>query len=236
MIVFRNKNEITNHRFPSFIMKHPNPTSEYILNGGIPELSLIHWCGQFLSKDTNFVDVGAHMGTYTIFLANKAKHVYSFEAQKMTYYQLCGGIAVNNLENVDAHHIALGSSDGEGILTIVSPDGGGSTLLHHEQLPGNQKPICHENVKIRSLDSYNIEDIGLIKIDVEGNELNVIKGALNTLLRSNYPPILFEAWPDECYRESKQQLFDYIKELGYKIISIRGYNQMFLGCEHSLRK
>ena len=59
--------------------------------------------------------------------------------------------------------------------------------------------------------------------DVEENELYVLKGALETLKQSNYPTILFES------NNENKELFDYIKEIGYKgIIPVGGYKNMFL--------
>ena len=59
-------------------------------------------------------------------------------------------------------------------------------------------------------------------MDVEDNELFVLKGALITLKRSNYPIILFES------NNSNEELFSFLKNLNYKIVQINGYSNMFL--------
>lgn len=76
------------------------------------------------------LDIGAHSGTYTISLAENCKNVYSFEPQKMTFYSLCGSIALSNIKNVTCINTGLGSEEQVGIqkLNIISLDGGGSTL------------------------------------------------------------------------------------------------------------
>jgi len=73
------------------------------------------------------------------------------------------------------------------------------------------------------LDSFNIDNIGFIKMDVEENELFVLQGGLKTIRNSNYPKLLFESNFDN------KALFDYIREIGYKdIITISGCSNMFL--------
>ena len=76
---------------------------------------------------------------------------------------------------------------------------------------------------MKTLDELDIANIGFIKMDVEENELYVLKGALKTLAKSNYPTILFES------NYNNQELFDYIKEIGYSgIIAVGGCNNMYL--------
>ena len=108
-------------------------------------------------------------------------------------------------------------------LKIVSNDGGGSSIH-----TSNARVIREEDITIETLDSLNIlEPIGFIKMDVEENELFVIKGTLKTLEKSNYPKILFES----NNPTNDNELFIFLKSLGYKIINIGGYYNMFLA-EH----
>lgn len=212
----------------NFLTKSNNPTTDHMKKYGIFEWSLIRWCEQFLSFDKNFIDIGAHMGTYSIHLSHFCKNVYSFEAEQNTFYNLCGGISLNGRNNIKAYHIALGNDDKMLTLNKVSEDGGGSTLDSDIPLLSKQNVIGREIVQMKKLDSFNLDNIGFIKIDVEGWELEVLKGAKNTLERNNYPKIIFEAWPDDWYHDKKKELFDYIKDLGYSIHTISNVNNMFL--------
>jgi hypothetical protein len=78
---------------------------------------------------------------------------------------------------------------------------------------------------VKTLDSMNLHDIGFIKIDVEGNELNVLQGALHTLKQSAYPKILFES---NIY---DSELFSFLTSIGYSIIKITGYTNMYLATQ-----
>lgn len=211
------KNQIISVNENVYIL--PKNNINYYINNGLFENNLIEWCKQFCNKDKNMIDIGAHSGTYTISLANYCEHIYSFEPQKMTYYSLCGSVVLSNIKNVTCINYGLGSFEqvGNQTLNIVSLDGGGSSL----HLTGNN--VLHkEEIEVKMLDSFNITNIGFIKIDVEDNELHVLLGAKNTLKNSNYPKILFEM------NNVNKQLMDFLTDLQYNIISINGYNNMFL--------
>jgi hypothetical protein len=74
-----------------------------------------------------------------------------------------------------------------------------------------------EEVQMRTLDSYALEDVFLVKVDVEGAELEVLQGALETLRESNFPPLIFEAWRDGSWSEKREELLSYVRDLGYEL-------------------
>lgn len=196
----------------------PQTNLNYYTINGLFEESLIDWTKQFGNKTKLFLDIGAHSGTYSISLAKYFRTVHSFEPQRMTYYSLCGSIALSNIENTFCHNFGLGSPEQSGTQTlkIVSKDGGGSSLHSTTNI------LKTEEVEIKTLDSLNLQNIGFIKMDIEGNELYALKGATETLKRSNYPTILFESNVDN------KELFSFIISLGYDIVNISGYDNMFL--------
>ena len=78
-----------------------------------------------------------------------------------------------------------------------------------------------ELISVIKLDTLDINDIKLIKIDVEGLELAVLVGAKNTIERNGFPPIFFEAWANkEWFEPRRQELFSYVESLGYEITNI----------------
>ena len=66
------------------------------------------------------------------------------------------------------------------------------------------------------------ERIDLLKIDVQGAELEVLKGAAGTLLRCGFPPILYEAWAFEWYAPKKAALEAFLQGLGYVLLNFDG--------------
>lgn len=203
----------------------PEVNLDYYSRRGLFECQLIEWSKQFCKPGKTFLDIGAHTGTYAISLAAGSKDVVAFEPQRATYYALCGGVAVSGLSaKIVCHKFGLGAEEqtGSQVLKIVSNDGGGSSLVPSE----HERILREETVEIRTLDSFGIRGIGFIKMDVENNELNVLRGALDTLRESDYPPILFES------NGTNPPLFGFLREaLKYKIITVGGVSNMFLACK-----
>ena len=195
----------------------PNFYNHYS-NNGLNEKSLIEMVKEFCCLDKNILDIGAHSGTYSISLAHYSKHVYAFEPQKMTYYSLCGSVALSAIKNITCINIGLGSSEqvGKQLLHINSLDGGGSSLHYNANI------LEDEEIEVRTLDSFNIANISFIKIDVEDNELQVLKNSVNTLKKSNYPKILFEM------NVVNSALLDFLVSLNYSVQQVSGYNNMYL--------
>ena len=199
----------------------PQVNIVYYSKYGLFENRLIEWSKQFCKSDKLFLDIGSHTGTYSLCLAGHCKAVHSFEPQRMTYYALCGSIALSNLNNVYAHPYGLGASDQVGTqkLNIVSNDGGGSSLHNNH----GHTVMNTEEIQIRTLDSLGLENIGFMKMDVEDNELFVLKGGKETIKKSGCPPFIFES------NHENKELFEYIvSEFGYKIIPIGGSPNMYL--------
>lgn len=193
---------------------------------GIPEKSLIDWVKQELTnKDKIFLDIGAHVGTWAISLAKFFRHTYAFEPQKAVYNCLCGSIALSELSHlITPEEVAIANSPFEHITIHRKTEGGGETSI----IPFSNHSF-NEVVKTKKLNTFRFPDnsVGLIKIDVEGAELAVIKGGEVFLKFNNYPPILFECWTDERGQD-RQAVLDKITELGYTITVINGYPEMLL--------
>lgn len=198
----------------------PKNNINYYINNGLFEKGLIEWCKQFCKKDRNILDIGAHTGTYTISLAEYCNKIYAFEPQQMTFYSLCGSVALSNIKNVVCLQCGLGTTEqaGKQKLNIVSLDGGGSSL----HTDNENKILYTEDIEMRTLDSFKIDNISFIKMDVENNELQVLLASENTLRRSNYPKILFEM------NQTNTDLISFLDRINYNIIQVGGSTNMFL--------
>jgi FkbM family methyltransferase len=223
-----NKDPIINNEKNQFVFINksltyllPSVNHDYYVRNGLFESNLIDFCKNLCNMDGSFLDIGAHTGTYAISLASHVKKVYAFEPQRMTYYALCGGVALSGLHNIECICKGLGSNEqiGKQVLNLISSDGGGSTLQNVEQ-----QILAKEIIEVELLDNMNIEEpICLIKMDVEGNELSVLKGGVEMLKKHNYPKILFES------NYHNVELFDFLsKDLNYNILNILGVSNMFL--------
>ena len=172
------------------------------------------------------LDIGANLGTFCVPLARKIPKLkfHAFEPQRIVNYQLCANIVINGLDNVQTYELALSDRDDQ--LNLVMPDYTKETNIGafsiDKEVRENEYECATTSVTNKiflvPLDLLTFSDVKLIKIDVEGHELEVLRGGLETLKANNYPPIIFEAWTwKPWYQEKRKALFDYLEELGYHI-------------------
>ena len=181
------------------------------------------------------IDIGANIGAFSIPLAksiqSKGGTIYGYEPQRTVYYQLCGNIVLNRLENYEALNFAVGDQNGFIDIPYINYDrnhnvGAFSLVKEIREHLNVEKYINYENkinVPMITLDSICIpKSPSLIKIDVEGYELNVLKGGLRFLEQHYFPPLLFEAWGLDWFKNQRYELFEYCKKIGYEITLILG--------------
>jgi len=204
--------------------------AKWFAKDGMAERGVIYWCLEnFIKQDKVFLDIGAHVGTYTLVCAPQAKHTYSFECSPKTFCYLAANLALHGLEEkVSPNSCALGELEGSFDYIIRSKDGGGNGI---KALNDGDAGLPKVKVQVRTLDSFHIESVGFIKIDVEGAELEVLKGARETLDKWG-PPILFESWgewkTDVDSKGLRTQLFSYLASIGYRIQPVSGVRDTFL--------
>lgn len=206
-----------------YLLRNAEEESYFARHGGAPEAKLIDWATQFIAHDATFIDVGAHVGTWAQHFALKCKQVHAFEPQLSTFARLRDGAAIAKLRNLTCHNLALGST-GQVDLSIVSADGGGSTLRHREELG---RVVSVERVRCAQLDDFDFDNVGVIKIDAEGFEIDILRGAAKTL-EKHRPTLLLEAWDQEWYARERAELIAHVVSLGYKVTNVSGWPQMLL--------
>jgi FkbM family methyltransferase len=198
-------------------------------NTGFYEKGYVTWAtDNFVKSDKNVIDIGAHIGWYTVNLAKKAKHVYSFECSPKSFNYLCANIALNQQDyNVTKFNCAL--SDRNQVTKYYirdQHDGGGNGISKFDYDVINNTPYI--DVPAKTLDSFELTNVNFIKIDVEGHEKEVLKGAVNTIIYNDYPKILFESWDEHVEKNNypaiqlRKELFEFIESLEYKIVKVGG--------------
>jgi len=175
-----------------------------------------------MPQDGVFFDIGVNVGVYSLNLCKKAKYVYSFEATEKTYKQLLETISMNNIKNIHHNFSAVHNESGIEIeiwqgSEVLGKDNAGSNGLFNKGEGG----IIANVVKSITIDDFvnnnNIEKIDIIKIDIEGNELNALKGARESILRFR-PIILCEINPEineKAGYKSKELLAFFVNTLSY---------------------
>jgi FkbM family methyltransferase len=144
-----------------------------------------------------FLDVGAHIGIYTLAMARAAGpsgSVHSFEPNPASFARLSHHVLQNGLANVRLNQVAVGSAEGRAKLNAPTKENSGAASLLSTNMPARfgARPI---EVQVTSLDAYckrhTFERVDVIKIDCQGYELQVLEGASN-VLQTFRPRLLLE--------------------------------------------
>lgn len=144
---------------------------------------------KFAKVSKNIIDVGANLGWYSLnfnFLKN-TKSIHSFEPIPRTYSFFRENIKINKAKKIIANNFAL--SDKSGKQTFYLSNETGSASMKNIQ---NKKKVKKIVCKLTTLDRYLVKNkikCDLIKVDTEGSELFVFKGAIHTLKKQK--PIVF---------------------------------------------
>ena len=170
------------------------------------ELSVVTSATQ---RGDHVVDVGANHGLYTHALAKRGARVEAFEPQPECLAVLRAYASRLRPANVRVHPIALSAKAGMGTLHV--PDG--STSSPSASLRAITANDATLEVVLERLDAFEFSDLDLVKIDVEGAELDVLRGAVETLGRCR--PLLFIEIEQRHHPEPIAEVFGQIASFGY---------------------
>ncbi len=217
---------VTMHRFLSLRMNlHGGFVGKayrclYFSYKRITDRALINTALRLAKPDTLVVDVGANIGFFSVALARRADiSVLAFEPDQRNYENLVEVISVQDLRSrIFPYSLALSDKTGTGLLYLsdFSP-------MDHKLI--NSRSSRTVDIAITRLDDFLDEHpqhanapISLIKIDVQGAELRVLRGMDRILVQNNYPPILVEYSPDDLGQAgvTPQDFFGAFEALGYR--------------------
>jgi FkbM family methyltransferase len=172
------------------------------------ELALL---SQLVGPSSHIVEVGAHIGALTLPLAKICHEgrVYAFEPQQRLFQMLCANMTINGVTNVRAYPTALGRSRKFCSQPAIDYERhnnfGGISFVSDTRSSADT-----ERVEVAQLDDFRVEHCNLIKIDVEGMECDVLRGAHATIRRLR-PVIYLEN--DRANRQ--QEVIETVNRLGY---------------------
>ena len=183
----------------------------------------------WFDPNKSLIDIGAGIGEYPIF--SNFRHCYAFEPNRSSRYIMCANAVVHDkIDNIDIYPYAISDNPGTRGFTGWTEDveSGADRLSLGES---------DQIVEYRTLDSFNFNDIGLIKADIEGFEYNALRSGMGTIIRNDYPPILAEMWSDYSiendfwrydtnaaafYKSQEEKLRKLLSYLGYVRITGSG--------------
>ncbi|MCA8017719.1 FkbM family methyltransferase [Burkholderia metallica] len=176
-----------------------------------PEASLF---AQMVRQGDTAVEAGANIGSHTVMLSKAVGDsgtVFAFEPQRHTFQLLSANLALNERLNVRAFQYAMGDVDGAVEFPVVDPRlpnnfGGSSLLMSH--------PVV-EQVPLRTIDSLQLPRLDFLKADVEGFEIQTIRGAQESIRA--HRPIVYLEYLNHYTGDSSKVFLEYFASLGYRV-------------------
>ena len=186
-----------------------------ILRGDF-EIAETRFVEQYLQPGMTVLDIGAHHGYYSLLASasvGKSGKVVAFEPSVRERGKLRHHLELNHCENVTVEEFAVGANDGRAEFFVVQ---GIETGCNSLRPPIGAERTKKSDVAIKCLDAYTAEhglsEIDFIKMDVEGGELEVLRGAERLLERKPRPVILCEV-QDERTRAWSYAAIEIIEKL-----------------------
>ena len=222
-------------------IKTDNCIGKYIKNGVYWEKWMFEYLKKYYKENTNILDLGANIGTTSLLMAeiiSKNCKVYAFEPIYDDIFfknildnnlsdtiELFPYAAGNKLDHLQVHTFDFHRSENFGGFDIIhNLDKSKSKSKSKGKSKGNTKEITALTV-----DSFNFENVSLIKIDVENMEIEVLEGCYNLILK-NKPSILIESYKLDVLKNTV--IFKKLTDLGYTIKPIpEGYLDFLLSID-----
>lgn len=191
---------------------------------GAYELPVQQAIAQHLKPGDVFYDIGANVGFFTVLgaqLVGNEGAVYAFEPDQNNAQAIRHNVTLNGFSQVDVVQKAVSQTDGSGTL-LLTDYAGGHTLSSVERPPQVRAEISVDLVSIDTLISQgDLKPPALVKIDVEGAEIEVLKGMQQTLERDR-PTLIYEA--DDRHpahlKIKQNELNSYVQQFGYELLSL----------------
>jgi len=158
------------------------------------------------------VDGGAHVGVWSLRMARSFDRVISAEPSADTFECLERNLLLRNCRNVDARNVALGAEDGFASMTL-------DAINAERKNTGARHIAAGLDVRIETIDSWRLPELGFLKLDVEGSEPAALEGAADTIARCR-PVILYEnkwLWTKH-FGHPKDAVDKILRRLGYRHI------------------
>jgi FkbM family methyltransferase len=217
--IMRLPTEYVKTRKEYILFKNDCGVSDMTRRGGIYEHYIFDYIRDNVDiKGKTIVDVGANFGFHTLEFADLVEddgQVISFEPQRLVYYQLCGNIILNGYDNITAHNVALSNEHNTLKMENLQYHSTDTINIGNAHLDSYYESGFNY-VKVMPLDAFDFENVGVLKIDVQGYEPKVLDGAIETI-KKHKPIIFFELeMPQlQIYGWNDNDVFKRLDALGY---------------------
>lgn len=182
-------------------------------------------CSSILTRSEGglVLDIGAGFGAFSVPLAMNFPgfKFHAFEPLRLINMQLNTNVFLNQLDNVWTYNYGLGNFNEKikaPVLDVNWSQNHGSYSFDEKinVLRNVASPNATQEYEFKTVDSFNFDNVKLIKISTPGMEFKVLQGMQETLRRNNMPPVLFEVWDIDWYKEENDKVFDFFASRPYE--------------------
>jgi FkbM family methyltransferase len=191
---------------------------------GTYELPIQNIFSQHLHQGNVFYDIGANVGFFSIIaarLVGSTGQVYAFEPGEGNANSIRHNARLNNFSQIEVIQKAVSDTPGEGEL-LLAQYSGGHALATADAPPDLAGKVTVELVTIDDLIAQNqIKPPNFVKVDIEGAELDALRGMTETI--KQYKPIIIYEIDDGdrvAYQRKYQELESFLQSLGYQVNSV----------------
>ena len=187
-------------------------------SGNFYEIRLLEKAAPHIPDNASVLDVGANIGNHTLYFLKvcNARRVTCFEPQRRVYDTLVRNLELNGADNAETLNVAVGATEGRvKPLPGFKPRNLGGTAF---------APSEQGSIPCVSLDDVVKEQVDFIKIDVEGMQAEVLKGAWGVIDRYR-PPLWIESRPGT---EAHEYVSEQLSSRGYRATLLSRKNHLFL--------
>jgi FkbM family methyltransferase len=172
---------------------------------------------------TRAIDVGTNNACNAIHYAKRFTTVECFEPTPLAQQLWENTVRDNNVTNVTLHKVGVGEKQYTTEIITHWKNGGHNHLAHYDKNPRANEDRSHRvkvPVQVEIIDSFNFQDVGFIKVDVEGYEKFVLQGAQNLIAQSR-PTIQLEIVSPQCrkFGYHAEDMIAWIRSWGYTVVS-----------------
>ena len=178
-----------------------------------------------LPKFRRCIDIGSNNACNAVHYAQRFDVVECFEPTPLAIELWRRTVRDCRTQNVNLNTVALAETAGLTQIICHEKNGGHNHLSHYDKNPRARRENLNRathDVQTVTLDSYAYSQVDFIKIDVEGYELYVLKGAEKTIAQ-NRPLLQLEIVANQCYKFNyhAEELIEYLRAKDYKVCSKR---------------
>src|SRR3989338_2423662 len=171
-----------------------------------------------IKENDMVIDVGANIGAFTILAAKNAinGNVFSFEPEKSNFKQLQKNVRLNKLKNVVVHNLGVNKSKGTAQLFVSNNNEAGHSLCNSET---NETQTIHCMTLVDIFDKYNINNIDVLKLDIDGAEYDVLFSTPVKTLRK-IDKIILEFHDNIDLKYNYKELISFLENAGFKVTTL----------------